>query len=126
MILQYLSALARFGHMYTSGHLKEMQLTESQAHAILHLHYQKHCNQNDLSDFLMVDKSTVTKTLAKLEEKGYIRRAANANNRRENIITLTDLGETMVQKINTVAQTWTSQLLQNLTAEEKQMITPSV
>ena len=123
LLHHYLSAIARFGHMYTAGHLKELHLTGSQAYAILHLHHQKQCNQNDLSDFLMVDKSTVTKTMAKLEEKGYICRHTNTQNRRENIITLTELGEAMVQKINTVSTTWTSLLLQDLSPEEKQMVT---
>lgn len=51
---------------------------------------QEKCSQQDISEFLRIDKATVVRMLDFLVRKKYIKRVVNPNDRREHHICLTD------------------------------------
>ena len=66
----------------------------------------------------MLDKTTVAKALNVMERKGLISRAQNEQNRRENIITITESGRESVSASIGVYDTWLSEICSCFSEEE--------
>lgn len=63
-------------------------------------------SQEDLCDIFCQSKGTVAKTLRKLEDKGYIERIINKDNRQKYILTLTKEGEEVISALKREADYW--------------------
>jgi len=55
--------------------------------------------QNDIAQILGVDKGAIARTITKLEEKGYISRCSNPDNRRENKVQITPKCDAMMEEM---------------------------
>ena len=73
--------------------LDKLNLTYTQYVVMMYLWEIKQTNVKDLGKSLLLDPSTLTPLLKKLETKGYILRKRLAEDERNLIITLTDKGE---------------------------------
>ena len=60
----------------------------------------------DFCDIFCQSKGTVAKTLRKLEDKGYIERIINKDNRRKYILKLTKKGEEVIPVLKREADYW--------------------
>ncbi len=56
-------------------------------------------SQRELSDVLVVDRSNITGLLDRMEKSGWVRRADHPNDRRIYLVTLTDEGRKLWQKV---------------------------
>ncbi|MEG0767658.1 MAG: MarR family transcriptional regulator, partial [Clostridia bacterium] len=63
-------------------------------------------NQDNISSYFMINKTTVTKALDRLEKTGYITRSVRPQNRRENAINLTPYGEQAATSIREMLAHW--------------------
>ena len=55
---------------------------------------QGECNQEEIRQFIQIDRSAITRHLKFLEEKGYVIRKRNKDNARELIVSLSDFAKT--------------------------------
>ena len=72
--------------------LDKLDLTYTQYVVMMYLWEQGQGSAKDLSRALLLDPSTLTPVLKKLEQKGYVARARDPEDERSVIITLTDRG----------------------------------
>ena len=79
--------------------LKEYDLTYTQYIVMLYLWEKSETNVKDLGSTLLLDSSTLTPLLKKLEIKGYIERSRAENDERNLIIKLTSDGEKLKDKV---------------------------
>ena len=88
--------------------LKSKELTDiGECYYLLKIYYsERELSQEDLCDIFCQSKGTVAKTLRKLEDKGYIERIINKNNRRKYILTLTKEGEEVIPALKREADYW--------------------
>lgn len=88
--------------------LKSKELTDiGECYYLLKIYYsERELSQEDLCDIFCQSKGTVAKTLRKLEDKGYIERIINKNNRRKYILTLTKEGEEVISALKREADYW--------------------
>lgn len=88
--------------------LKSKELTGiGECYYLLKIYYsERELSQEDLCDIFCQSKGTVAKTLRKLEDKGYIERIINKNNRRKYILTLTKEGEEVISALKREADYW--------------------
>ena len=56
-------------------------------------------NQQELAEVMSKDKSAVLRSIDILERKGYVNRAADQNDRRKNIITVTDKAVEIIETV---------------------------
>ena len=63
-------------------------------------------SQEDLCDIFCQSKGTVAKTLRKLEDKGYIERIINKDNRQKYILKLTKKGDELIPVLKREADYW--------------------
>ena len=69
---------------------------------------------------LNVNKSSVTRQLATLEEKGYVIRQASSSDKRILLVYPTDKANQLIDRIFACYSSWSSYLTQDFTEEEKE------
>lgn len=84
--------IREFGLLDVSRTPCDQPLAPSQAHALQVLTQMEPCPQHVLASNLHLDKSTTSRLVADLVERGWVERATNAANRRENILQLSRVG----------------------------------
>lgn len=60
---------------------------------LMEIHERKNLSQDDLANIFGQSKGTIAKALRKLEDKGYVERIIDENNRRKYILNTTEKGE---------------------------------
>ena len=79
-------------------YLKELNLTYTQYIVMMYFWDKKNSNVKELSRTLILDPSTLTPLLIKLENKGFIRREKSNQDERNLNITLTKAGENLKEQ----------------------------
>lgn len=64
------------------------------------------CSQEMLAERLMLDKSTIARRLAVLEERGFLHRMPNPADRRGQLLRLTEKGQELLPVIREVNKKW--------------------
>lgn len=87
---------------------KSKELTNLRdSYYLLKIYYSEiELSQEDLCDIFCQSKGTVAKTLRKLEDKGYIERIINKDNRRKYILKLTKKGEEVIPVLKREMDYW--------------------
>ena len=75
--------------------LKDLDLTYTQYLVMMYFWEMESSNLKELAKTLMIDPSTLTPLLKKLEKKGYIRRVRSKEDERNLVITLTENGKAL-------------------------------
>jgi len=76
-------------------------------------------NQKEISESMIKDKTAITRAIDDLVGRGMILRQTNPEDRRQNLITLTDEGERMIDKLVQVYLKWEEKMLQDISDAEK-------
>lgn len=92
-------------------------LHTSQWSMILYLHNRQGCTQVELAHYLNVEAPTVTRTLARLEDHGFIKRE-EGRDKREKWITLTEEAEAIFSKCYEASKNVESKALEGISPEE--------
>ena len=71
---------------------------------------------------MSVNKSSVTRQLAALEEKGYIRREPDPNDRRSLLVYPTDQALALKERMRHVLRDWNAYLTADFTDEEREQL----
>lgn len=98
--------IVRYWRNFTEKRLREFDLTFGEQIIIIFLSKNENVNQESISKRYMIDKGMVAKTLTRLEDKGFIKREQNPNNKRENIISLTTKSAYIMKDINAIFDDW--------------------
>ncbi len=75
--------------------------------------------QNRFCTLLDISKGTAARTLAKLEEQGYVRREENAADGRSVMVYPTEKARTVYPRLTEAGDAWVSQMTQGMSEEEK-------
>ena len=79
-------------------------------------------SQNELSQYLEKDKTTVSRTLDVIEKKGYITRKYIKEDKRIKYITLTTLGEEILENTKGIITEFRESTMKNFTEDEIESI----
>lgn len=118
MLMKYCSIIARFSRVYLSQKLKKIQVGFSEQIVLMFLAHHSSINQECISKFFLIDKGAIAKTLTKLEEKAFIVRKGNPENKRENIIMLTDEGTKIQHHMKAALDEWNDAIYEGLSPDE--------
>ena len=94
--------LARSFTKKLNEQIAPLGLYSSQWAIVVYLYEKKQCTQIELSQYLTVEAPTITRTLARMEEMGWVTREYG-NNKREKHIKLTEKAYEMFIKWNLVS-----------------------
>jgi len=100
----------------------ETVLSDIQLAALAALERHESMTPGELADHEKVQPPSMTRVIAVLEERGLVRREPHATDRRQVILTVTDEGRDLVQRVRRRREAWLAQRLQELTPNEIQTL----
>ena len=103
---------------YLNNLLAEYDLNLIQVLCILKIDSEENLNQKDLSDSLYLTKGAITKAINKLESNDIVIRERSKEDKRHNVLKLSQKGEDLLPIIDEINQEWESRMgLDNLSDE---------
>lgn len=118
MFLSDISIVVRKMRTFAEKSLSEYDLGFPEQLVLMHLTAHGTSNQESIAASLDIDKGAITKTIAKLEAKGYVVRELNPNNRREKIVALTNNAQPAINALKQSFDNLQETIFKGLSAEE--------
>ena len=100
----------------------ETVLSDIQLAALAALARHDSMTPGELAEHEKVQPPSMTRVIAVLEERGLVRREPHATDRRQVVLTVTDDGRDLVQRVRRRREAWLAQRLQELTPEEREVL----
>ena len=90
---------------------------------LMEIYKRKNLSQDDLANFFGQSKGTIAKALRKLEDKDYVERKIDENNRRKYILNTTKKGEKLAILLDKDLKTWEAKVgIDKLDDETKEQL----
>jgi len=99
--------------------MKPIGLTTPQFRMIIHLQREDGVTQSHLANILAVGKVSTSSLIDRLEQSGWIERRPDPNDRRSNLIYLTEKGHGIENRMLDTGKALTKQTLKNLDAKQR-------
>jgi DNA-binding MarR family transcriptional regulator len=100
----------------------ETVVSDIQLAALAALERHESMTPGELAEHEKVQPPSMTRVIAVLEERGLVRREPHATDRRQVVLTVTDDGRDLVQRVRRRREAWLAQRLQELTPGERQIM----
>jgi len=114
-----LNLLGKYAKEYSHAKVRCAGVSDTEHLICTFLYYHSNVSQDTIAKSLKLDKTTVAKALVLLEEKGYISRRQNTENRRKNILSITEKGKEAIFDVVTVYDDWLAAIMSCLSDDEK-------
>jgi DNA-binding MarR family transcriptional regulator len=114
-----LNDVARLMRTTFDRRVKSLGFTRSQWWVLNHLFRNDGATQSELAETLEVEKATLGRLLDRLEQKGWVRREGDANDRRAKRVFLTDEVEPALKAMRAAASEVRRDALTGLSSEDK-------
>ena len=101
-------------------------VTLPQCHLLIETGSRASASLGELADALELDKSTLSRTVESLVQRGYVKRDEDMTNRRKVSITLTAEGAAKANTINTNCDTFYQEIFSYIPAEKHEQIMESL
>ena len=110
----------------TAAGLTEAVLSETQLAALSALEVHQAMTPGELADHEKVQPPSMTRVIAVLEERNLVLRSPHPTDRRQVILTVTEEGRGVVQRVRRRKDAWLARRLAELTAEERAALRAAV
>ena len=120
--MRQINIISRCATMYRDRALSDTGLAGCHTPYILALYRIPGCTQEELARDLNVNKSSVARQLAVLEERGFILREPSPGDRRSQLVSPTQRALDLQPRILQVLYEWNAYLTGELTPEEQEVL----
>ena len=120
--MRQISITYRCAMRYRERELEDTGLAGCQTPYLMALYRHEGLTQEELARYLNVNKSSVTRQLASLEEKGYIRREPDPQDRRSLLVYPTEKANALQERMRRVLKDWSAYLTADFTDEERETL----
>jgi DNA-binding MarR family transcriptional regulator len=97
-------AIARYREGALEPKLKQLGMTVATARALNAISRLEPCAMGELAEFCVTDRTTMTRTVDRLVELGWVERFKPANDRRQMVLNLTDAGREILTAARSLYQ----------------------
>lgn len=118
----YIAVLRKYFISYCSDRVAQLGVTNGQLFILIYISKKKKCAPKEISSYLRFDAGQLNRTLSKLIEKNLIIQKKNENDRRANVLELTEQGKKVVESSRDLFYEWDEQILSHLTIEQRQQL----
>jgi len=122
-ISRWFSVLHRLFLSYIYDNLQDLNIGSRQIMFLVELYHQDGISQEELSRYLNIDEANTARAIKKLEQEGYVKRIKDPEDKRAYKLYLTEKALAAQSRIFTLISSWEEQLLQNLSREERIVLT---
>lgn len=116
----YISILRKYFVSYCSEKINELGITYGQLFVLIYINKKNECSPKEITEHLKLDASQLNRTLAKLIEKNLIVQRKSDNDKRINIVNLTDNGRQLVEESHKLFYTWDKKVLSQIDDDIRQ------
>lgn len=116
---KWVSIIDRYGQMYIERKYQKYGIGHGQLKFLMLLYQKDGVSQDALAHQLRMDKATTARAIQKLENLGYAKRQPSEEDRRVNLVYLTDQAIEIEEEIKEILFTWTNIITEGFTDEEK-------
>lgn len=121
-INRWISILYRYGQSHISKQLEFYNIGSGQYIFLLALYKKDGISQEEISDYLKIDKATTAKAIKRLEKEGYIKRDIDSKDKRAYRVFLTQKALDINPIIRDILKKWSAVLSEGLTEDEKSIM----
>ena len=114
-----ISIIARSNTIYINRHLEDLNINSTQLELLFEISRNNNINQEKIAAGCSIDKGAVARSIKKLEENGLVKREIDVNNRRQNKVSLTELGDETLEKSVRILEKWEDEVTSDV---EKEML----
>lgn len=118
----HISVIVRNYAIYFNREILPLKITSAQTPYLMILSDMGVLTQDELSGILFIDKGTVARSLQKLEDNGFISRTPDPDNRRKNLVFLTEKGKSILPRVRDIDRKWGEAICEGLTEEERSQL----
>lgn len=118
MLTKNVLVVSRYWHWYSRRLMEKYCLKGPDSMILSVLESRASISQDCLCTFLLLDKASMAKAAARLEENGYILRAVNDKDKREKLLELTSLGRDVCAALREAKGRWEKICLEGFTPDE--------
>ena len=116
--IPFIATIHRKYGIFLNNKTKEYNLSFGQYPLLIRLYNGGPSTQKELASAFQINESTVTRALNKLEEKGYIEKHPDYENKRKNYVNVTPKGAKIAKEVMGYDKQWDEMCSENLTEEE--------
>lgn len=113
-----ISILNRQAQLYLNTALQDLDIGSSEHIFLINLLKEDGISQEELSARLLIDKAATARALKSLEEKGYVRREADASDRRSKKVFCTEKALANGETLHGILRAWTALLTEGIPEEQ--------
>lgn len=110
----YISVLYRQFQIYINNNTKDLQISASEYIFLMEMYKNDNMSQEQLSKNLIIDKSATARVIKSLEEKEYIIRKKDDNDKRTNRIKLTKKGIEIKDRLSNLLEEWNNEITSDI------------
>jgi DNA-binding MarR family transcriptional regulator len=122
LIGRWISIVNRYTQIYFSNELKPYEMSTGQGIPFVELFSNEGKSQDELASLIKINKATMTRSLIKLEKKGYIFRKTDPSDNRVKRVYLTDKAKNFAPTFLAIFNAWAENLVRNFSREEKEQL----
>lgn len=126
MFMNDLSIIVRHMRVFAERSLKDYGLGFPEQIVIMYLTKHGRSNQQKIAESFGIDQGAITKTINKLEAKGFVDRKVNPKNKREKILSLTSKATTLQNELNRTYQEWSSAIFKDIPQTQRKAFEETV
>ncbi len=115
-----LNLLTKYAKEYGHSKIRVVGMSDTEHMICTFLFAHDGVSQDDVCEALRVDKATVARALLTLEEKGFVSRTPNLENRRKNLLFITDEGKKSIADVVHIYDEWITRISVCLSPDEQQ------
>lgn len=119
---RWISILYRYRQNYIGKKLEPYHIGSGQFFYLIVLSKNNGISQEELSDYLKIDKATTAKSIQKLKDEGYVDRVIDVKDKRAYQVYLTDKALKVIPVINDTVEEWEKMITSGLPKSENSVI----
>lgn len=117
-----INIIARCSRLYRNDRLKEYGIHGTMDSIILQVSKKPGMSQDEIAKRVCIDKSNASRKVAKLEEKGYVKRVPSEKDRRVQLVYPTEEGIKLCEEIKLILREWNSTVTDGLSEESSGLV----
>ena len=126
MLSNRIDSLARLRRRFLNKRLSSTDLKGHQFLMLLTIFHDPGISQEEISEKIDIDKTRIARSSIFLEEKGYIERRRDTEDRRKYHLYLTEQGNALIPTIRGIIYDWSITITEGLSEEEIRLLMPMI
>ena len=110
----YISIIRKYFVSYCTEKISKFGVTYTQLFVLIYIGKNNECSPKEIVEYLKIDAGQLNRILTKLLEKDLINQRKNNNDRRFNVLSLTESGKNIVQESQKLFYSWDTQVLSDI------------